>query len=490
MITQLDGDVSEVSMSQVDTNSELSTRVKRTILRYGMLANRGRVGVAVSGGADSVCLLLVLRELGLDVAIMHVNHLLRGEESDGDEAFVRGLATRFDVPLHVRRVDVAALGGNLEEEARQVRYGFYREVLASGAVDCAATGHTQSDQAETVLFRMLRGAHLAGLAAIHPIAPGPVIRPLIDVSRLEVEEYLRDRGEAWRVDSSNRDVTFDRNRIRHTLMPELKSAWNPEIERALGHLAALAFDEERFWTDWLNQNAADFLKIRGNIVLASASKLAEQPVAVARRLVRRAIETVRGNLHAIDFGHVEAILDLALRHEGAGRLQAPRVDVYRSFDWIRFAPLAVGDQLMARNQETLCEVPGLASLPLAGIAIELQVIEKTADRVVDGAAVENARVKEYELDWDRIRELGDEVRLRTWKPGDQYRPEGESQRKVKTMFQESRIPLWERGTWPILTVGSVIVWVREFGPAAEVAVREDSRHVLKVLERCDVIRGE
>ena len=456
----------------------IETLVKQTLDRHGMLSAGRHVGVAVSGGADSLCLLLILRKLA-NVSIVHINHLLRGEESEADEAFVRALAQRFDVPIHVKRVDVRSLGGNLEEQARYVRYHFYRRLIDSQLVDCVATGHTLSDQAETVLFRLLRGAHLAGLAAIHPIASGPIIRPLLEVSREEVEQYLKAAGEPWREDSSNRDLAFDRNRIRHTLLPALKLDWNPEIERSFGHLAALAFEEERFWNGWMAVHVDQHLEFRGNIALASASKLTEQPIAVARRLVRRAIEHVRGDLHSIDFAHGEAILDLARRDEGAGRLQVPRVDVYRSFDWIRFAPLPVGDQLAARNQEATCQVPGRTRLLPAGVLIDLEVIDNTSDSVPASGVIESARVREYQLDWDRVLAIGQELRLRTWKPGDQYAPSG-SARKVKMMFQESRIPLWERGTWPIITVASCIIWSREFGPAVDVATHRDTRRVLKV----------
>ena len=462
---------------QHSTESILTTHVKRALLRH---APAGRVGVAVSGGADSVCLFLLLRDI-VDVAILHLNHSLRGEESDGDETFVRNLAARFDVPLHVKRVEVAALSGNLEEAARKTRYEFYHEIIAAGRIHCVATGHTLSDQAETVLFRMLRGAHLAGLAAIHPIAPGPIIRPLLEVSREEVEQFLRERQEPWRDDSSNRDLSLDRNRIRHTLLPALKRDWNPEIERSLGQLAALSFDEERFWADWIGQNAPHFLEFRGNIVLATASKLTEQPVAVARRLVRRAIEHVKGNLHSIDFAHVESILNLARRPEGDGRLQVPQVDVYRSFDWIRFAPLASGDQLEVRNQHCACTIPGRARLPLAHVVIDLEVIENRDGWHPPEGGAESARVKEYELDWDRVLELGSELRLRTWKPGDQYtRISAESSSKVKAMFQQWRVPLWDRGTWPMITVASKIIWSREFGPAVEVAAHRETRRVLIV----------
>ena len=447
-----------------------------------MLTGAQRVGVAVSGGADSVCLFLLLRGLP-HVSILHLNHVLRAEESDGDEEFVRALAARFDVPIHVRRVDVRSLGGNLEESARHVRYEFFREVIGEGAVDCVATGHTLSDQAETVLFRMLRGAHLAGLAAIHPVAPGPIIRPLLGVSRDEVEQYLRDAGEPWREDSSNSDLDFDRNRIRHTLLPMLEAEWNPQLGRSLGNLATLAFDEEQFWNGWIARHAHEHLEFRGNIALACASKLSEQPVAVARRLVRRAMEHVRGDLHAIEFAHVEAALDLARSNEGDGRFQAPRVDVYRSFDQIRFGPVETGDRLAARNQETACLVPGRTSLSLAGVVVDLEVIENKESCTPRGEPIESGRVREYDLDWDRVLAIGSELRLRTWKPGDQYAPKGQAG-KVKTMFQQGRIPLWERGTWPIITVAARIVWTREFGPAAEVAARRETRRILRVRDWC------
>ena len=458
----------------------IQDRVKQALQRHA--GNARRVGVAVSGGADSVCLFLILREL-VDTHILHLNHQLRADESDADETFVRALATRFAVPIHVKRLDVAALGGNLEETARLARYEFYRQVIET-SVDCVATGHTRSDQAETVLFRLLRGSHLAGLAAIHPVTAGPVIRPLLDVSREEVEQYLRDAHEPWREDSSNRDLSFDRNRIRQVLLPELKRDWNPEIERSLAQMATLAFDEERFWAGWMTQHSREFLEFRGNIALASASKLTAQPVAVARRLIRQAIEHVKGSLHSIDFAHGEAILELAQRKEGAGRLQIPQVDVYRSFDWLRFAPIAEGDQLAARNQQCVCTVPGRMRLPVAEVAIDLEVIETSGNLGAHEGALESARVKEYELDWDLVLELGSELRLRTWKPGDQYRTAlAGSPAKVKTMFQEWRVPLWDRGTWPIITVASKVIWSREFGPAVEVATHGKTRRFLKIKDR-------
>lgn len=453
------------------------------------------MGVALSGGADSVCLFHALRqELQLPVAILHVNHQLRGAESDADEEFVRELGRRAGgVPVHVLRADTAESGGNLEEEARRIRYAFYRDCIDSGKVSCVATGHTRRDQAETVLFRVLRGAHLAGLAAIRPVVAGPIVRPLLDVTRAEVEEYLRERGQPWREDSSNRELRFDRNRLRHGLLPELERDWNPELERNLAQLAALAQDDERFWTSYIEELVAGegILKIEGNIVLVRASKLVDDfPPAVSRRLVRRAIEAVRGDLHSIGYMHVEDILALARQAEGHGRLQVPGVDVMRSFEWLRLARREAkneeSNRLEARNEEVVCQIPGVARLEGAGVALELEVLEVIDLTGVEGSragVVENARVELADLclDSDRVAALGEAVRLRTWRPGDQYRPVGEREAlKVKALFQEHRIPLWERGRWPMITAGQQILWSKHFGPAAEFAAHAGTRRLLRV----------
>jgi tRNA(Ile)-lysidine synthase len=475
----------------------LEDRVARTIRRFRMIPDAAtRVGAAVSGGADSVCLLRLLYSMGIPVSVIHVNHQLRGEESENDEAFVTRLAGRLGLQLYVRRVDTRALGGNLEQQARGVRYGFFDELVRSGAVDVAATGHTLSDQAETVLFRILRGTHSKGLAGVHPVARG-LIRPLIEVTREEVESYLREAGDAWRDDRSNRDLSFARNRIRHELLPALKRDWNPEIERTLAHQAVLSLDEEAYWSEETARLAESGLfQNRGNKIVVEASKLLGHPVAVARRLVRYAIETVKGDLLGIDFRHTEEILELARQTEGHGRLQAPGIDVMRSFGWLRFAPIETGGRLEARNYEIACPVEGKAALPGNEGWLELEVIENIDISVAPRELGESVKVKEAELDLDRVLKIGGDLRLRTWKPGDQYSRAARSGTgtcdsgasvKVKQLFQDERIPLWDRANWPMITAGQQIVWVKQFGPAAEAAARGDTRRILRIRE---IIRDE
>jgi tRNA(Ile)-lysidine synthase len=189
--------------------------VLKSISRYNMLTRENRVIVAVSGGPDSVCLLHALGELEMNLAgVAHFNHKLRGEESEGDERFVAALASRLGIPFYRAQARVGDAGGNLEETARYARREFLLGLIRDRAGDRIALGHTRDDQAETVLFRVLRGSGLAGLAGIQPVTADGFVRPLIQVTRAGVLEFLKARGIEWREDRSNQDARFARNRIR------------------------------------------------------------------------------------------------------------------------------------------------------------------------------------------------------------------------------------------------------------------------------------
>src|SRR5215831_19836384 len=196
----------------MESGESLIERVACTISRYRMLEAGQRAGVAVSGGADSVCLLHVLRELAprwnLHLTVLHLNHKLRGRESDEDADFVRCLAAGLNLPLQIREADLRNSGDNLEQAAREARRAFFAESMAAHKLDRIATGHTPTDQAETVLFRFLRGAGTAGLAGIRPVTVEGIVRPLLEIERAEIEQFLGERNIAWREDSSNRSLEF------------------------------------------------------------------------------------------------------------------------------------------------------------------------------------------------------------------------------------------------------------------------------------------
>ncbi|MCL5743079.1 MAG: tRNA lysidine(34) synthetase TilS [Acidobacteria bacterium] len=456
-------------------------RVAATIERHRMLTPRDRVGVAVSGGADSVCLLDVLLALAprwdLSLSVLHVNHLLRGAESDADEEFVRNLAARLGLPFSSLAVEVAAQPDNLEQAARRARLDFFWDQLAAGAVNKVALGHTRSDQAETVLFRLLRGSGSAGLAGIRPVAGGgALVRPLIDVERGDVLMYLGERGIAWREDSTNRNPAFARNRIRHQLLPELTREWNPGIVGILAQTADWAREEEQYWNREIERIGETVWRVERGAVVVDIGRLEAHPVAVRRRLVRRAIELTRGDLRAVDFGHVESILSLASGSEGHRRAQAPGVDAIRSFDRLRIATPGTYPGL-ANSYSLDLAVPGEVGIPGEETRITTELIDNSETKE-KGEDVYNGG--KGGLDWEK---LSGPLRLRNWRPGDSYRPAGHGAvRKLKDLFQEHRIPLWERRSWPVIDAMDGIVWSRRFGPAARCLVDPGTGIVLAIRE--------
>ena len=232
----------------------------RTHIRPG-----DRICVAISGGADSVALLLTLHaanttpreSLGVGLSAAHVDHGIRpAEESTADRQFVEALCTRLDMPLHFHRINVPArvaqTGETIEEAARAVRYDFFHSLIASGQADSILTAHTLDDQAETVLMKLLRGAWTEGLSAIHPLVtvpgsrPGKILRPFLNTLRADIEAFLCQSNQPWREDSTNTDTTYTRNRVRHELLPQLRT-YNPNLDQTLANLAELAREEESRW---------------------------------------------------------------------------------------------------------------------------------------------------------------------------------------------------------------------------------------------------
>ena len=457
----------------------LIERIARFAERRAMFRTGDRVGVAVSGGADSVFLLHVLMELApkwnLALHVVHVEHGIRGEASKADAEFVRALAERFGLRFHLREVDIPGSDDNLEQAARRARQAFFQELIAEDQLDRVATGHTRSDQAETVLYRIVRGSGLSGLAGILPVTDAGVVRPLLELTRDQIVDSLKAEGATWREDETNLDRAFARNRIRHDVLPLLREALNPQVETAFANLATLAQDEEAAWDAELERRD---LVTFGSPLILNANKLVGLPAALARRVVRRAIEQVKGDLRQIDFAHVERVLDMSRSSEGHDRVILPGVDILRSFEWIRLMRPASGPAL-ERDFEFPIEAPGFVELPKAATRITLQIMEKAP-------SAQPCDTVRDELDWLRFCSPGARrpcLEVRNWRPGDQYCRIGKAQQeKIKFLFQAARVPLWERRVWPIITYNGSIVWARRFGAAAEFAAGHEARMVLKVTE--------
>ena len=442
-------------------------KVAESISRYSMIPANCRVGVAVSGGADSTFLLQALWRLGHGpLTVLHINHHLRGGESDADEARVRQMAKQLG--LEFLTLDWwYGQQNNLEQAARNARHDWFTELIASGQIDRAATGHTKSDQAETVLFRLLRGSGSRGLAGVLSTTREGLIRPLIDVERAEIEHWLEGNGIDWSEDASNRDTALVRNRIRHELLPHLRDEWNPSIVDALSQLAELSAGEESYWQEEINRILPGVWRKIGETYVAAIEPILSNPRPVQRRLVRAMIEKAKGDLRQIDFSHIENVLLLLNSSEGSGRIQIPGLDVFRSFDWIRFAQPGA-DTLESRDYQVEVLLPGEMEIPNGAGVIFTELVD------MDSVYNEGSTLID-------LQHAVNSLVVRNWRPGDRYHPESfTGEVKLKNLFQDHRIPLWERRHWPMICVGEQILWAERFGVAKGCTPQPGSKRAIKV----------
>ncbi len=442
------------------------------------MVRRGqRVGVAVSGGADSVFLLHVLvrmrQELGVEVVVLHLNHGLRGAESDGDEEFVRALAGELGVQAVLRGAEIGRERGNLEEAGRAARRAFFAEARAELGLDVVATGHTRSDQAETVLFRMTRGTGETGLRGILPVTQEGLIRPLLGVSRGEIRAWLAAERIPWREDSSNQETALARNLLRLEVMPRLERI-NPEVEAALSRLAAAAGRDEEYWRLAASGALEEVLDSVGDgEMVVRASGLSELGPALGQRVIRLVLERICGSLRRFTRGHVEDVWRLAVGQRGEGRLRLPQMDVWRSLDWVRFA---------VEVEERGGGAVGIAGPGLtigAGWRLEVTEVkqeERRSREVVDSRYNKSIDLLDAEcvpFPWI----------LRGWRAGDRYQPVGHCKdRKLKDMFGSADVPCWDRPRWPMLECAGRLMWSRKFGSAAWAAAGPRTERVLRIRE--------
>ncbi|MFH0762927.1 MAG: tRNA lysidine(34) synthetase TilS [Candidatus Omnitrophota bacterium] len=291
------------------------SRVRETIKKYGLLNKGEKVVIGVSGGPDSVALVLILNELKdefkLNLHIAHLDHGLR-KDSVKDAAFVKGLGDKLNIPVTLKRINIKGLAkkGSLEEIARNARLGFFFKAAKAVKAKKIALGHTMDDQAETVLMRILRGTGLYGLSGILPkrdIAGYKVIRPLVEIKRSEVELFLKKRKITPRIDASNMTDIYFRNKIRNRLLPLLEAGYSRNIKELLANMAQSAGSDYDFL---LRAALKAARRVKGKIAL---SKLKKLHPALQRIILRKMIAALQGDTRRITFRHMLELEDLLLR---------------------------------------------------------------------------------------------------------------------------------------------------------------------------------
>ncbi|MFZ0314900.1 MAG: tRNA lysidine(34) synthetase TilS [Candidatus Korobacteraceae bacterium] len=465
--------------------SPVHEKVLRYIRDQDLLRAGDRVAAAVSGGADSVALLRVLlalrSELGIVLAVAHFNHGLRGQSSEADEALVAELATAHGLDFfagHGKVSDYASTAKlGIEAAGRELRYRWFTQLAVQQRFDSIATAHTWDDQAETVLLKFLRGAGTRGLAGIYPIldlsSPGGsfgakaplqkmavdgaaeaaplqitvspdvtlrIVRPLLGVSRQEVESYLESLAQSWREDESNLDHRFLRNRLRHELLPLLEREYNPKIRRLLNDVADTARAEEDYWRELAVPQAA----ARTSPNQLSLESFAQLPLALQRRVLKRFAESEGVTL---DFAHIEKLRRCALGEQAQAEMPGGRVVVRRraSLQW-----RAAGEESAAAYWYVL-PVPGEIGIAELGLSVRTEMVpEKFALELPQEELLNPGLV-------------GAELVVRNWRPGDRFWPaNSRSEEKLKRLFAEKHISAEERLQCPVAIHEDEIIWVRGF----------------------------
>ncbi len=506
----------------------LAERLLSHLRRDDLLHPGDRVGVAVSGGIDSVALLLLLaelrHELGIVLSVVHFNHKLRGAESEADQEFVASLASKHALEYHTASGDVAQHAaeeqGGIEAAARELRYGFFQQMLEAPAhddqptkaqLDKIATGHTLDDQAETVLMRLIRGTGLRGLGSIHPRivvesdegeSHGEIIRPLLAIRRRELQQYLEEIKQPWREDPTNADARFTRNRVRKLVMPLLEKNFNPTVAENFAELAEIARDEEDYWDNevsgwlgtvvqwseptWVDQaseaglvqikalssGSADSLPKKSDlqsrienapclVMNASVSRpwLLTEAKAVQRRVLK-AIGQQAGI--PLEFKHVEEMLRFAEADGPPGKeLTLPLGwKLIREPEAIVFVTPDLSRQEPVTDFEYSLKVPGRVLVPELGVAVEALLL--TAEM---SSQAESAEYNPQQL--LRADSLPGRLLVRNWRAGDRFFPaHTKSPKKVKELLQERHLQHSLRKLWPVVVSGDgrgeEIVWMRGF----------------------------
>lgn len=429
--------------------------VRGTIERHAMLRTGDRVGVALSGGADSVALLHVLANLAaeytLELVALHLNHGIRGEEADRDEAFVRKLSESMGIPLESEKISIPALreerGGSLEDLCREERYAFFEKMARRHRLDRIALGHTLSDQAETVIMRFLRGSGLEGLKGFLPVRDGIYIRPLMEVTRDEIISFLGEEDIPFVTDGSNRDETYLRNRIRGSLIPELKASYNVKLEENIGRTAEIL----RLEDDFIRESVTEIIDEWGidtDRARLPVERLKDLHPALLWRLIKAILEAHSPLRNGIGYLHVKAVADLIDGPSPSASANLPfNLTARREYDDLVIAPDDGQSDGYCFSYEV--QVPGNVDIAETG--------SKMTFALVDMREADPRSGNPVFMDYDAI---SFPLFVRNLRAGDRMQPLGmEGTKKVAALLMDEKVPRAQRKSIPLLADCSSVLWV-------------------------------
>ena len=456
-----------------------------------------RLVVAVSGGQDSLALLYALHDLaaefGFELHGAHVNHSLRGADSEADAAFVGQTFQSLDIPYTVEQADVSAFREtqkiSLEDAARQLRYDFFARVVEQQGADFVALGHTTDDQAETVLLRVIRGAGLAGLRGMDFLSDAEfsgvrmkLLRPLLGVSRLETAEFCRTLGLQPRLDESNLSTEFSRNRVRLEILPQME-AINPAVKDSLVRLSHSVARDYPYLESQVDRVKESVITVRTEMVEIDRAAFTDLAPAIQHHLIRRAVLLAKRDLIDLTQSHVEEMVRLMLGQPG------------------KFLNLPGGFQFLVSYDSGFICLNGQAPCPLPTLTGQTR-LQTTGETSVGNWQVKIGIVEHRGAEYppspktratdSRLKfaaylaTTGDELVVRTRQPGDRFQPLGMSgTKKLKDFMVDEKIPRHWRDSVPLVATPKGIAWVVGWRIADWARTPDDAIQVTKIEFRLD-----
>lgn len=471
-------------------------RVEKYIQKTGMIKTKDRVIAGISGGADSVCLFFVLLELkkkiGIEFIAVHVNHQLREEAADEDEHFVEQLCEKYGIKLEIFHKDVVSIAKkrkqSFEEAGRAVRREAFEETLHKYHGTKIALAHHQNDNAETLLMNLSRGTGLKGLCGIRPVN-GIYVRPLLCMSRNEIEEFLAERGQAFCTDETNYDTAYTRNSLRHQVIPVLEEKVNVKAVRHMNETMEQLCELEDYMTEQVERLWNHCVCEKTNGLLIRKEQFEEQPALLKKMLIRKCMEHLEGGLRDVGQIHIQQIVELFEKQSGRHLDLPKRICAYRVYEGVFLQKrqedsfkdeMQRVDSIHGKNaiQKTewsqILTIPGENKVKERNLTIRCKVFSKS-----DDFSMENIPQKSYTkwFDYDIIHSS---LCVRTKRAGDRIIINKGQSKKLKSWFINEKIPAEKRDDILLIADGEQILWIIGYRMSSGYQITEETQRILQV----------
>lgn len=458
-------------------------KVIETIENNSMFNKGDKVVVAVSGGPDSICLLHLLNSIkdrfGIEICAAHVNHCLRGAEADADEEFVREFCKQLNIDFYVKRVNVNRLAKeeklSSEMAGRKARYDFFEEARKSFCGNKIAIAHNANDRAETILMRIIRGTGLDGMVGIKPIRDKIFVRPLINVSRSEIEKYCLDNGISPRIDKTNLERLYTRNKIRLDLIPYIVNNFNEDVVSALNRLSDIVSIDN----DYIQKNAdkkynSYCYQDKNNIIIKKEAFCEHE--AILSRILRKAINELTGNVYNIEKQHISEVIHIQKIGTGKKTFLPNNIAVYNNYGDIH---LSIKNDTIINNREVSeINIKDSNEIQFDNFKFKMTLLNSEASVKL----AQDDFVKYFDAD-----KAGKNISIRYRKDGDKFTPLGmKVHKKIKDIFINLKIPREDRNKIPLVCFGMEIGWIVGHKISENFKIDDKTKTILKIqVERED-----